>query len=673
MKKEMPLMEKDAPYNSRVMRTYIEYLGKYYPQINVNELLHHAGIAPYELEDEGHWLTQKQHDDFHEILKIRTGREDIAREVGRFMTESKSFSMIRHYLLSHADLAITISSFKNIIPHVGRGSSYTIRQTAETRVEIIATPSPGVDEKPYQCENRIGTIEAIYNVLTNRFPKIDHPICIHKGGDHCLYIIDWSKNPVMLWKQSQPYALVLLMAVCIGSWYILPPLPSVIIALCSVIAILGANLFTENMTKKYLSYKIKNYSDSASLLMKQTNQNYNHALLMREIGQATVSILDVDEILRYVMETFRKRLDFDRGMIMLANPERTFLNFAAGYGYDESEEDLLHNTKFALANPRSKGQFVRAFWEQKPFFVNDINEVEEDLSPHSLEFAKMAGVQSFICVPIIYKGQSEGILAVDNVNSKRPLTQSDVSLLIGIASQIATSINNATIHRKIKDSYRELRELNKKLYEVEETQKRNISRELHDQLGQNLTALGISLNLINTLLNGRMEERLVLMLDDAISLVEQMGQQVSTLMSELRPAVLDDYGILAALRSHSQQCSLRTGISINIEGLELKHRLPLYVEATIFRIIQEAVNNVIKHANADHVDIILTQGNEELKFTIKDDGKGFDMTCRTDGQIPSGHGLAIMKERAELIEGRLTIESCRDKGTTVILEAPYAN
>jgi signal transduction histidine kinase len=666
-------MEDAALYNSRIMCTYVEYLEKYYPQININELLAHAGIAPCELEDEGHWLTQKQHDSFHEILKIKTGRKDIAREVGRFMTESKSFSMIRHYLLSHADLAVTFSSFKDMIPHIGRGASYTTRETSETRLEIIATPVPGVEEKFYQCENRIGTIEAVGKVLTNRFPKIDHPICMHKGGDHCLYIIDWSKNPVTLWKQYQPYALVFLLAVCSGSWFILPPLPAIIITLCSVIAILGANLFTENMAKKYLGYKIKNYSDSTSLLMKQTNQNYNHALLMREVGQATVSILDVDEILRYVMETFQKRLDFDRGMIMLANPERTFLNFAAGYGYNKSDEDLLHNTKFELDNPKSKGQFVRAFWEQKPFFVNDIHNVEEDLSPHSLEFAKMTGVQSFICVPIIYKGQSEGILAVDNVKSQRPLTQSDVSLLIGIASQIATSINNATIHRKIKDSYRELRKLNKKLGEVEETQKRNISRELHDQLGQNLTALGISLNLINSLLNGRTEERLLLMLDDAINLVEQMGQQVSTLMSELRPAVLDDYGILAALRSHGQQCSLRTGIKVNIEGPELKSRLPLYVETTIFRIIQEAVNNVIKHACATHIEIILTQENEALKITVKDDGKGFDMTCPITGHAPSGHGLAIMKERAELIEGKLTVESRPGRGTTVILEAPYAD
>ena len=107
-------------------------------------------------------------------------------------------------------------------------------------------------------------------------------------------------------------------------------------------------------------------------------------------------------------------IDFDRGMIMLANSDKTRLYYTAGYGYTKEKEEFLQQAEFHLDNPESKGVFVVAFKDQKPFLVNDIAEIEKKLSKKSLEFAKYMDSQSLICVPIVYENESLGILAVDN-------------------------------------------------------------------------------------------------------------------------------------------------------------------------------------------------------------------------------------------------------------------
>jgi PAS domain S-box-containing protein len=144
---------------------------------------------------------------------------------------------------------------------------------------------------------------------------------------------------------------------------------------------------------------------------------------------------------------------------MLANQDRTRLIYSAGYGYTKAQEDLLQGTEFHLDNPESRGMFVRAYREQKPFLINDINEVEKTLSDRSLELARRMGVRSLLSVPVVYEKASLGVVAVDNVDSKRSFTQSDVSLLMGVASQTAVSITNAISFQKLRESEKKYREL----------------------------------------------------------------------------------------------------------------------------------------------------------------------------------------------------------------------
>lgn len=194
-------------------------------------------------------------------------------------------------------------------------------------------------------------------------------------------------------------------------------------------------------------------------LFEQIELRYNELLLIREIGEAASSIFEPHELFHFITDSLQKRLQFSRGMIMLANPEKTKLIYTAGYGYTPQEETILKNMDFDLTNSLSKGSFYLAYRDQKPFLINNVNDIENDLSERSSNFIKEFRVESFICVPIVYEGKSEGILAVDNTKSKSTTTQSDLSLLTGIAQQIDISLNNALAHKKIKESEERFRNL----------------------------------------------------------------------------------------------------------------------------------------------------------------------------------------------------------------------
>jgi PAS domain S-box-containing protein/putative nucleotidyltransferase with HDIG domain len=454
------MMDEDTPlYNSRIIKSYVEYLNRYLPDIDIIPLLKYADIETYQLEDEGHWLTQKQVDRFHAELAKVTNDPDISRKVGRSSVASRASGALGQYMLGFINPAMAYAFLEKINSHLSRAAVLKTKAIGADKIEAKAILQPGVVEKPYQCINRLGSLEALAKLSTNKFAIIEHPICIHKGGDCCQYIITWEKTRSFVWKKIRSYSLVIGFLICFISLGILSPAYWDTLVLLYMVMAMGVTLYTEHLEKKELLVNIPNQGDAADRLLDQINKRYNEALMIQEIGQASSIILEVDKLLMFIMESLEKRLDFDRGMIMLANKQKDCLIYTVGYGYNPKDEDALKNVKFHLDNPLSKGVAVEAFRKQKPVLINDISAIENNLSPKSLDFVRTMGSQSFICVPIVYKGESMGIMIVDNLRSKKPLGQTEMSLLMGIAPQIGISINNAIAYQKIKESEARFRSL----------------------------------------------------------------------------------------------------------------------------------------------------------------------------------------------------------------------
>jgi len=435
---------KDLPlYNSRIILPYIQLLRKKYLHVDSSKLLSRAGMKPYEVNDEGHWFTQNQIDRFYEEIVRLTGNPNIAREAGRFAASPESIGVMWQYVLG---LLSPVSAYEKIgkaSANFTRSSLYESRKLSSTGVEIIVTPHTHCDEKPFQCENRKGFFEAILSLFNNKYPKIEHPECIFKGGAACRYIISWEPSLADNLRMLKNYLSVFFVFAVLLSPLFLPLQMTGYIAVAGMSVFLGLLYAIEKYDKRYLDEilsKIHNISES---LVEQININYNNTLVAREIGQVVNRYYALDDVLSEIVRILENRLDYDRGMIMLADKERTTLSFNAGYGYTDQQSRFLKNIRFSLDNPASKGVFVVSYKSQKPFLVNDINDIEERLSPRSLEFAERIGARAFICCPVMCDNESIGILAVDNINTKRMLVQSDMSLLMGISNVIGICIRHA--------------------------------------------------------------------------------------------------------------------------------------------------------------------------------------------------------------------------------------
>jgi len=217
-------------------------------------------------------------------------------------------------------------------------------------------------------------------------------------------------------------------------------------------------------------------------------------------------------------------------------------------------------------------------------------------------------------------------------------------------------------------SEKRLRELASRLQKAEETERKRIAAELHDACGQNLTALSINLNIIQNQLPAGTLEKVGPRLSESVGLVEEIAKLVRNVMDDLRPDVLDNYGLVAALRWYGAQFGKRTGMPVSVLGEDLLSRLPEAVESALFRISQEALTNIAKHAEAKGVVLLIEKTDNLVCLTIKDDGRGFDLSPSQKSGKRTGWGQLIMKERAQAVGGQCHIESETGKGTRIVVE-----
>ena len=239
---------------------------------------------------------------------------------------------------------------------------------------------------------------------------------------------------------------------------------------------------------------------------------------------------------------------------------------------------------------------------------------------------------------------------------------------------IIESMRDITEHRRAEEASikyaNRLRALAAQLAEVEDEERQRLARELHDRVGQNLTALGINLNIIQIHMPAGVPETIIFHLEDSLSLVEQTSERIRDVMADLRPPVLDDYGLVAALRWYGEEVSRRIDIPVTVEGEEPDPRMNIRVENALFRITQETLTNVAKHSQASHVKILVEMVDDILRLSVSDDGKGFDPQHLSKTDQGQGWGLLSITERAEAVGGQLMIRSSPDQGTTVTVEVP---
>jgi len=363
---------------------------------------------------------------------------------------------------------------------------------------------------------------------------------------------------------------------------------------------------------------------------------------LNEIGNALASEVELAPLLDLVARRLRELLD--ARIVLIAIPgsmEKLVVAAADGegtYGLPGMHLDV-DDSKTGRILERARSERVDSVLEDP--------EVDQ-------QTARRLGVRSGLYVPLVVRGRAIGVVVAHDRSGPDPrFTADDLRLAETLASRAAIGVDLS--ERVSRDAVR-------RVVEAQELERKRLARELHDETGQALTSILLGLKPLEEATTGNGREAVAAVRELVVSTL----QDVRRLAVELRPSALDDLGLVPAIDRLAQSYG-GSGLTVDVEAqIGGDARLPEPVETTLYRIVQEAVTNVAKHAEARHLSITLTRKNGSVVAIIEDDGKGFDpQAAESDGL-----GLLGMRERLALVGGTLRVEAAAGTGTTIAAEVP---
>ena len=275
---------------------------------------------------------------------------------------------------------------------------------------------------------------------------------------------------------------------------------------------------------------------------------------------------------------------------------------------------------------------------------------------------------SFGTFPLVFGNSTLGVLNL-LIDETTAFSDEKTVLIQSYANLAAVAIQNAWLFDEVSRGNEQLHALSQRLMKAQEEERLHLSRELHDESGQMLAALMVELGLTNR--EPGKNEKIENHLNKIYELSQNLQNNLHRLAANLRPASLDHLGLVKALEQYVIDFSKQHSISVDFEAVGLENsRLPADIETSLFRVVQESLTNVALHADASHVDVLITYRNHHVIAVVEDNGVGF---ATTSPSIEKQLGLFGMKERIEMLKGKFTLESAPRKGTTINVEVPVGD
>lgn len=462
-----PVIDDQTPlYNSGILGNYINYLESHDVDLDTGDLLHCSGLTRFDINDEGHFLTQEQINRFHHCLDKRLADPKIAYKVGQHALTMKSTGTLMQYGLQFVTPGAMYKAVDRIYPKWSRGHVSRTTITGKGSAQVTISVLPGVREEPFQCENRLGVFEAIGKIQTGQPARVTHPDCLHHGDDTCRYLIAWEEKPSAAWKRMGAYSWILCAIAAAGAAFFTPALSWLLLTLSMIVTCLSISTYGGRLEKRELTAFLKEQGDAAGHLLEEIETRYQNARLVQEIGLAGADILEVNTFLDTVMASMSRNLDFPRGMIALCDKGCNRLRHAANYGFSETERLFLDRMDLDIDLTNSSDMFIRSLKNGRPVYLSDVHGKLAGMAPNSIDLIGHLNVDALICVPLIHKKEPLGLLFVDTRSAGRDHTTSDVNLLMGIASQVATGIVNARSYARLQESEQRYRLLAENVTDV---------------------------------------------------------------------------------------------------------------------------------------------------------------------------------------------------------------
>jgi len=390
-----------------------------------------------------------------------------------------------------------------------------------------------------------------------------------------------------------------------------------------------------------------------------------HAEAMQVISRALTSDLDYQRIVHNVADVAYRLVNSQFICVAVPEGDQLFPVAIASSQTSNGHRDFPKNISLSLPD---QGPLTRIL--QGPVVVADI-EHDSAFVPWRQELQQY-GWRAMVVLPLFARNEFLGVL-IACASEPNAFSHNEVEVLMSLASQAAVAIQNASLFAELDTKRKDLHKMSLRLVNAQEEERRRIARELHDELGQALTALKINLDLARRGLPPDASDQLCNSIQEASILARQTLETARSISLELHPAILDDLGLAAALRwatdRYQDRLDLKIELDTNIDKVQLRAELKI----TIYRIITEALTNAVRHAQAKHISIQVYAKAEQIIIVVQDDGVGF--AAQEWLASPAKHeslGLMSMKERAELLGGTFKINSETGQGTSIWATLPIA-
>jgi signal transduction histidine kinase len=385
-------------------------------------------------------------------------------------------------------------------------------------------------------------------------------------------------------------------------------------------------------------------------------------LVLSRISAALSGLWDLDAILGVGLDAALDIMNGNIGEILLIDEQTQNLTRHVHRGLSK---EFVDNISLSLGEGINGGVAQSG----KAVLLEDIS---SDPRVAHRELVAAEGLKAFICVPLRARDKVLGVL---NVASRLPrkFTVNDVHMLYAIGDQLGIAIEHARLYDRLRRARERMRRLARQNLVAEEEERRRIARELHDETSQSLSGMALQLEALieRSAISGKSDPEFITGLKKVQSLTVQVHKEVSRLISNLHPALLDTLGLVPAVRQHAETRLQPLDIKVSMETKGAVHRFPPDVEAALFRFFQGAVGNIAQHSKARNITIGLEFKPDEFYFYVRDDGQGFDVSEITDiEESGRGRGLFSMRERIGFLGGTSGIESEIGKGTTVWARIP---